>query len=90
MSVFGSDYFRDRYGAEKARAIRLFNYEGMWGDEYAYEALNFVDGVRTAVDIRNAISAEFGPIPLEVVEEYLTALESIQVINKVTTLNNNK
>ncbi|MEJ0056392.1 MAG: hypothetical protein WDN75_12510 [Bacteroidota bacterium] len=62
----------------------------MWGDEYAYEALNFVDGVRTAVDIRNALSAEFGPIPLEVVEEYLVALESIQVITRVTPLNTNR
>lgn len=63
--------------------IRLLSYEGLWGHEYSYEALNFVDGIRTVNNIRNALSAEFGPIPLEIVEEYLFALQSIQVIEKV-------
>ncbi|HWA33001.1 MAG TPA: hypothetical protein VG737_02675, partial [Cyclobacteriaceae bacterium] len=81
LSVFGYDYLFDHYG-EKAAAIRLMNYQGLWGHEYAYETLNFVDGTRTVLDIRNAVSAEFGPIPLDVIEEYLKALESIQVIIK--------
>jgi hypothetical protein len=83
LAVFGYDYFRDHLGKEKTRLIRLPDYEGLWGHEYAYEALNFVDGKRTVADIRNALSAEFGPIPMELVEEYLAALESIQVIRKV-------
>ncbi len=83
LSVFGYDYFTDHFGKDKAQKIRLLDYEGLWGDEYAYEALNFVDGIRSAVDIRNALSAEFGPIPIEYVEEYLIALENIHVIQKV-------
>jgi aminopeptidase YwaD len=83
LSVFGYDYFSDHVGKDKAKTIRLLDYEGLWGDEYAYEALNFVDGIRNTVDIRNALAAEFGPIPLEYVEEYLAALESIQVIQKI-------
>ncbi len=83
LSVFGYDYFRDHFGKDKALAIRLLNYEGLWGHEYAYEALNFVDGIRSVADIRNALAGEFGPIPNELVEEYLTALESIQVIQKI-------
>jgi aminopeptidase YwaD len=83
LSVFGYDYFSDHLGKDKAKTIRLLDYEGLWGDEYAYEALNFVDGIRDTVDIRNALAAEFGPIPLEYVEEYLAALESIQVIQKI-------
>lgn len=79
LSVFGYDYLFDHYG-EKAASLRLPDYAGLWGHEYAYETLNFVDGVRTVEDIRNAVSAEFGPIPLDVVDEYLKALESIQVI----------
>jgi aminopeptidase YwaD len=79
LSVFGYDYLSDHYG-QKADSIRLLRYQGVWGHEYAYETLNFVDGTRTVVDIRNAVSAEFGPIPLDLVEEYLKALESIQVI----------
>ena len=83
LSVFGSNYFYDHYGVEKSRSIRLLNYQGLWGNEYEYEALNFVDGNHSVVEIRNALSAEFGPIPVDVVEEYLVALESIQVIMKV-------
>ena len=83
MSVFSYDYFSDHYSIEKTRSIRLLNFKGRWGNEYSYEALNFVDGNRTTLDIRNELSAEFGPIPQDVVDEYLNALESIQVILKV-------
>lgn len=83
LSVFGYDYFSDHLGTDKAQAIRLLHFEGRWGHEYAYEALNFVDGTRTVADIRDALAAEFGPIPTELVEEYLSALAIIQVIQKV-------
>lgn len=82
LSVFGYDYLADHYGVEKTSALRLLDFQGTWGSDYAYEALNFVDGKRTTKDIRNALSAEFGPIPLDVVEEFLAALNSIQVILK--------
>ena len=80
LSVFGYDYLTDHYGLGKTKALRLLEYKGLWGSYFDYEALNFVDGKRTTTDIRNALSAEFGPIPLDMVEEYLTALYSIQVI----------
>ncbi|MBS1543439.1 MAG: PqqD family protein [Bacteroidetes bacterium] len=82
LSVFGYDYLADHLGEEKVGALRLPGYHGLWGDEYAYETLNFVDGRRSTEEIRNAVSAEFGPIPLEVVEEYLRALENAGVIVK--------
>jgi hypothetical protein len=86
MSVFGYDYFEDKLGREAARRVRLLTYRGLWGasgDMYAYEALNFVDGKRTAQEIRDAVSAEFGPAPLDLVVEYLRALEKIGVIREV-------
>ncbi len=55
----------------------------MAGGEYAYEVLNLADGRRTAQDIRNAVSATYGPIQLDVVVEYLGALGSIRVIEAV-------
>ena len=82
MSVFSYNYFADHYGEEKVRTIRLLNFQGRWGNEYSYELLNFVNGTRTAIDIRNELSAEFGPIPQGLVDEYLTALESVNVILK--------
>jgi hypothetical protein len=57
----------------------------MWGsgEEYAYETLNFVDGKRNAEEIREAVSAEYGPISLDLVLEYFKALESIGVLTRV-------
>jgi aminopeptidase YwaD len=85
MSVFSYDYFIDHYGSAKAKTIRLLDYQGRWGagSEYAYEVLNFVNGQRTVTDIRHAVSAELGPIPIELVAEYLQALASIEVIQLV-------
>jgi hypothetical protein len=64
---------------------KLMSYEGLWGsgEEYAYEVLNFADGKRNAQEIRDAVSAEYGPVPLEMVVEYLKALEKIGVVAEV-------
>jgi aminopeptidase YwaD len=81
MSVFGYDYFIDHFDSEKKKP-QLFSYKGKRGSgsEYAYEALNFVNGKRTILEIRNLLSAEFGPIPLELVVEYLEDMSTINVI----------
>ena len=62
---------------------RLLSYEGSWGSgaEYAYEALNFVDGKRDARQICDELSAEYGAVPLELVTEYLRALKSIGIVD---------
>lgn len=85
MSAFGYDYFTDHYGADKEQTVRLLRHQGSRGSggEYAYEVLNLVNGRRTAQEIRDAVSATYGPVPLEVVLEYLRALESIRVIEIV-------
>lgn len=85
LSVFGYDYLADHYGAERARKLTLLNYQGLRGSggEYAYEVLNFVDGKRNAQQIRDAVSAEYGPVPLAAVVEYLRALETIGLLRRV-------
>jgi predicted transcriptional regulator len=45
--------------------------------------LNFANGKRNAQEIRDAVSAEYGPVPLEMVVEYLKALEKIGVVEHV-------
>jgi len=85
LAVFGYDYFRDHAKAAGVATPKLLSYEGLWGagEEYAYEALNFADGKRNAQEIRDAVSAEYGPVPLEMVVEYLRALEKIGVVEQV-------
>lgn len=80
MVVFGYDYLADH---TKGRAApKLLDYQGMRGsgEEYGYEVLNFVDGKRSARDIRDAVSSEYGPVDVGLVSEYLRALESAGVI----------
>ncbi|HUL15294.1 MAG TPA: M28 family peptidase [Terriglobales bacterium] len=85
LSVFGYDYFADHAKAAGIPTPKLLSYEGLWGggEEYAYEVLNFADGKRNAQEIRDAVSAEYGPVPLGVIVEYLKALERIGVVQEV-------
>ncbi|HEX9636594.1 MAG TPA: M28 family peptidase [Acidobacteriota bacterium] len=85
LAVFGYDYLADRYGPERAQQLGLLGYRGLrgGGSEYAYEVLNFADGRRSAQAIRDAVAATYGPVPLELVLEYLRALESIGVVEPV-------
>jgi hypothetical protein len=78
--VFGYDYLADH---TKGRAApKLLDYQGLRGngDEYAYEILNFADGKRTTGEIRDAVSAEYGPVDVHLVAEYLRALEAGGVV----------
>jgi hypothetical protein len=45
-----------------------------------FELVNFVDGERTVSAIRDALAAEFGPVPLEVVARYLDDLVAVGVM----------
>ena len=77
MHAFDYSYIEDKLGVESASGLALKG-------AVAYEALNLVDGKRTASEIRNWLIAEFAPavypVPLADVEAYLSALESIGVI----------
>jgi aminopeptidase YwaD len=85
MTGFGHDYFEEKYGRERAAKLQLLKHQGLRGagPEYAYEVLNFVDGRRPAREIRDAVSAIYGPVPLGAVVEYLRALEEIGVLERL-------
>jgi hypothetical protein len=70
MSAFGYDYFDAHY---KGAPIKL-------NGAYQFEALNLVNGQRTAQEIRDALSAIYEPVALEEVVQFLEALASIGVI----------
>jgi len=85
LAVFGYDYFVEHVKAAGIATPKLLSYDGLWGagEEYAYEVLNFADGKRNAQEIRDAVSVEYGPVPLEMVAEYLRVLEKIGVVAAV-------
>ncbi|HTG32039.1 MAG TPA: M28 family peptidase [Thermoanaerobaculia bacterium] len=79
MGGFGYDYFEDHFEGSPPALLKR---TGLWGGgaEYAYEALNLVDGRRTVSEIRDALAAIYGPLPLAEVAEYLADLEKIHVL----------
>jgi hypothetical protein len=85
LAVFGYNYFAEHATTAGVAMPKLLSYEGLWGggEEYAYEVLNFADGKRNAQEIRDTVSAEYGPVSLEMVVEYLKALEKIGVVEQV-------
>lgn len=74
-------------GAERYGKIKLINSEATHllnvqdqSELYAYEIVNFTDGKRTAGQIRDAVSAEYGPLPLELVSDYLNACVEAKIM----------
>ena len=82
MDGFNYNWFDDHAGKIGLARPRLLDFETRLGDgsAYAYEVLNFADGRHDAQQITNAVSAEFGPVPLELVLEYLKAQARIGVV----------
>jgi aminopeptidase YwaD len=73
---------KERYGKIKlihADATQLLNVRDQ-SELYAYEIVNFVDGKRSVGEIRDAVSAEYGPLPANLVADYLGACAEAGVI----------
>jgi aminopeptidase YwaD len=76
-----------RLGKGRYAKIQLINGEATpmlnvrdQSELYAYEIVNFVNGRRTVGEIRDAVSAEYGPIPVSLVTDYLQACVEASVI----------
>ena len=84
LAVFGYDYFAEHAKSAGLATPKLLSYQGSWGggEEYAYECLNFTDGGHTVQQIADALSVEYGPVPLGMVVEYLQALQRIGVVER--------
>ena len=80
MVVFGYDYLEDHSHGRAAPHLLAFQGARGVGEEFAYEVLNLVDGNRSARDIRDEVSAEYGPVDVKLVSEYLRALEGAGVV----------
>jgi hypothetical protein len=76
-----------RLGKERYAKIKLINSEATQllnvrdqSELYAYEIVNFVNGKRAVGEIRDAVSAEYGPLPVNLVAGYLDACAEAGVI----------
>ncbi len=79
LEVYYYDYIADHLNGEPpgdlARLASLPN-----GGTFAYETLNLVDGKRNVRQIRDALSAAYGPVSADAVFDYLKLLEKIEVV----------
>ena len=87
LTFQNDDVLLDRLGSERMGKIKLLDSESNHlfrvqdrGALYAYEIVNFVDGKRSVGEIRDAVAAEYGPIPLDVVADYLKACEEAKIV----------
>ncbi len=76
-----------------SRTAKIADVESLWGlgaelrkimyepteaiGRAEFELRNFVDGTRTALEVRDAASAEHGPIPMADMEAWLKAMEKV-------------
>ena len=70
------------YLAEKAAAADLSALPSLPGSA-VYEIAAFMDGKLSVLDIRNAVSAECGPVELDAVLAYLRLLEKLDLVSFV-------
>ena len=87
LTYQNDDVLRARLGAERSRKIRLLNGNASpllntqdQSELYAYEIVNFVNGTRNVGEIRDAVSAEYAPLSLELVADYLNACAEAKII----------
>jgi len=87
LTFQNDDVLLDRLGSERVAKIKLLQGGSNRllrvqdrGSLYAYEIVNFVDGKRSVGEIRDAVAAEFGPIPVDVVADFLKACEEAKIV----------
>lgn len=69
-----TDYIMDKLGEEALAGIDLGGYG-------TYEALNFVDGTRSILDIAKAVSAEYGPVNVQKIHAFFKVLERAELLS---------
>ena len=84
MAVFGYNYLQDKIGADRYSKLRILDYQGLRGagGDYAYEILNLTHWSMRLIDIHRFVSQVYGPIPMDIVHEYLRALEDAGVVTR--------
>jgi hypothetical protein len=87
LTYQNDDVLLARLGKERYGKIKLINSEASQllnvrdqSELYAYEIVNFVNGKRTVEEIRDAVSAEYGPLPVNLVADYLDACAEAGVV----------
>jgi len=87
LTYQNDNVLKARLSPERVARIKLLNNDATpllnvqdLSELYAYEIVNFVDGKRTVGEIRDAVSAEYGPLSVEFVDDYLEACKEAGIV----------
>ena len=75
---FSSSYLREKLGADVSLDLPIFRMDG----RMTYEILNFIDGKNNLLEIRNAVSAEYGPVPVTWVKDFVDLLRLADIVQR--------
>ena len=83
MNGFGYSWFDDHLArASLPRPALIERRARRNGGDFAYEALNLVDGRRSVDEIRAHLLAASGPVPVEEVADYLSTLHKLGILER--------
>ncbi|HST36468.1 MAG TPA: DUF4910 domain-containing protein [Allosphingosinicella sp.] len=82
MNGFGYSWLDDQLARNAIARPALLAREARRGPSFGYEALNLVDGRRSAGEIRFILAATVGEAPIEEVAEYLGVLARLGVLER--------
>jgi hypothetical protein len=78
VGVYYFDLITENAGPEAAASSALLSRRN--GEVLAFEALNLADGRRTVSEVRDLLTALYGPVPLEEVARYFDLLARARAI----------
>jgi hypothetical protein len=73
---FNAAYLREKAGADVFAGLPIFRMDG----RITYEVLNMIDGKRNLLQIRDAVSAEFEPVPVAWVKDFVDLLSDAGIV----------
>lgn len=74
---FSSSYLREKLAGSGINLdLPIFRTDS----RICYEILNFINGKNSILEIRDAVSAEFEPVPLSWVKEFISVLEQADIL----------
>jgi aminopeptidase YwaD len=87
LTYQNDNVLKARLTPERVAKIKLLNSEATpllneqdLSELYAYEIVNFIDGKRTVGEIRDAVSAEYGALSVDLVNDYLEACKEAGIV----------
>ena len=87
LTYQNDDVLKARLSPERMAKIKLLSSDATpllneqdLSQLYAYEIVNFIDGRRSVGEIRDAVSAEYGPLNIDLVSDYLEACHEAGIV----------